>query len=154
MKDFYLLMNGSKVGPMTADGINEWLTKGKINPNQMVSADNGDWVRLFEMDGFGHLAPVKVEDKKLFVELEQNLGMQKFVLAVVNLVLLGCLFVFGFRYFSIALLGVWAQLVLVAVYTIVLSELVANKAIKKQLDIVGYILMFIMWASVVMGVLA
>jgi hypothetical protein len=154
MNDYYLLMNGSKIGPMTADTINEWLAKGKINANQMVSVDNGDWLRLFEMDGFGHLAPAKVEDKKLFVELDQNLGIQKFILAISNLVLLGALFIFGFRHFSIAMLGVWAQLLLVAVYTIILSELITNKAVKKQVDIVAYILMFVMWGSVVMGILA
>lgn len=154
MSDYYLLMNGSKVGPINADVINEWLAKGKINANQMINVDNGDWLRLFEMDGFGHLAPAKVEDKKLFIELDQNLGVQKFILAISNLVLLGALFIFGFRYFSIAMLGVWAQLLLVAVYTIILSELITNKAVKKQVDIVGYILMFVMWGSVLMGVLS
>ena len=154
MCDYYLLMNGSKVGPINADVINEWLAKGKINANQMINVDNGDWLRLFEMDGFGHLAPAKVEDKKLFIELDQNLGVQKFILAISNLVLLGALFIFGFRYFSIAMLGVWAQLLLVAVYTIILSELITNKAVKKQVDIVGYILMFVMWGSVLMGVLS
>lgn len=147
MNDYYLLMQGSKIGPLSLDTVSEYLAKGKITTNQMVSVDNGDWVRLFETESFRHLAP-KVEEKKLFVKVEKNFGSLKLVFILANMSLFGLFMAFNFYKFPPGHFGVWLQLLMASCYTLVLSDVCTTINLKKSLDIIAYGLLLLMWLGV------
>lgn len=154
MSDYFLLMQGNKVGPLSRETVSEYLAKGKINANQMVSVDDGVFIRLYDHEGFQHLAPVAKEEKNPVTEAltAHSIGNKKLIFVLANIGLFAAFMVFNFNNFSPGHFGVWSQLLLVAVYTIILSELTTNLAVRKSLDIVGYLLVSLMWLVVLVGV--
>ena len=161
MNDYYLLMQGSKVGPLSIETVSEYLATCKISANQMVSVNNEEFIRLYEVEGFGHLAPVvKPEEKKVVASdvqvtqrLKSDLANGKFVLILGNMVLFGIFMVFNFYKFNPGHFGVWSQMLLVAIYTLILCELALCDRVKKFLEIVSYILISLMWLTVLLGVM-
>ena len=161
MNDYYLLMQGSKVGPVSIEIVSEYLATGKISSNQMVSVNNDEFIRLYEVEGFGHLAPVvRLEEKKVVAtdvqvseKLKSNLADGKFVLILANMGLFAVFMVFNFYKFSPGHFGVWSQLLLVAIYTLILCELISCDRVKRFLEIVSYILLSLMWSTVLLRVL-
>ena len=86
MNDYYLLMQGSKVGPLSIETVSEYLATGKISVNQMVSVNNEEFIRLYEVEGFGHLAPANPTQPTNTTQ-KADLANGKFVLILGNMVL-------------------------------------------------------------------
>lgn len=142
MSDYYLLVNGIKSVPFTADKLKEMLSKGKINGNQMVSIDAGGWVRLRELDIFSNIK--SIEKKSGFQGRKVN-----FYTAGCNIILFGLFFVLNFSNFSPEFFQNWFFLLIVGSYSLVLCELILSIAIRNWILILGYLILAIMWISVI-----
>ena len=142
MSDYYLLVNGIKSVPFTADKVKEMLSKGKINGNQMVSIDAGGWVRLRELDIFSNIK--SIEKKSGFQGRNLN-----FYTAGCNIILFGLFFVLNFSNFSPEFFQNWFFLLIVGSYSLVLCELILSIAIRNWILILGYLILAIMWISVI-----
>ena len=142
MSDYYLLVNGIKSVPFTADKVKEMLSKGKINGNQMVSIDAGGWVRLRELDIFSNIK--SIEKKSGFQGRNLN-----FYTAGCNIILFGLFFVLNFSNFSPEFFQNWFFLLIVGSYSLVLCELILSIAIRDWILILGYLILAIMWISVI-----
>lgn len=153
MTDYHLLLNGVKSSLFTEDSLRNLLSKGKIDANQMVSVNNGPWVRLYETEAFKELAPApKVEEKKsVFVSNSPNFGVKNFVFSLGQVLLFGLFMLLTINKFQPGYFGVWLELLFVAVYSLIFSEMIQNDIIKKQVVFFGYVFLVIMWGSVVVA---
>jgi hypothetical protein len=153
MTDYHLLLNGVKSSLFTEDSLRNLLSKGKIDINQMVSVNNGPWVRLYEAEAFKDLAPApKVEEKKsVFVADNPNFGVKNFAFSLCQVLLFGLFMLLTINKFQPAYFGVWLELLFVAVYSLIFSEMIQNDIIKKQVVFFGYMFVVIMWGSVVVA---
>lgn len=149
MTDYHLLLNGTKSSLFTEDSLRNLLSKNKIDANQMVSVNNGPWIRLYEAEAFKDLAPApKVEEKKsVFVAESTNTGVKHFMFSLVQVLLFGLFMLLSFNRFDPALFGFLLVPLLVGVYSLIFSELIPNESVKKQVTLLGYILIVFMWAT-------
>jgi hypothetical protein len=152
MNDYHLLLNGMKSSLFTEDSLRNLVSKNKIDANQMVSVNNGPWVRLYEVDGFKDLAPVekKPEEKQTVQKLEEKIVVNSgnFVFCIIQTLAFGLFLCFAFSKFSAGHLAVWLQILFVSVYSLTFANLISNDKIKKQVMFLGYVLLVTMWSTI------
>lgn len=153
MTDYHLLLNGTKSSLFTEDSLRNLLSKNKIDANQMVSVNNGPWIRLYEAEAFKDLAPApKVEEKKsVFVADTANFGVKNFAFSLVQVFLFGVFMLLTINKFQPGLFGVWLELLFVGIYSLIFGELITNENVKRQVVFFGYVMIILMWATTVVA---
>jgi hypothetical protein len=155
MTDYHLLLNGTKSSLFTEDSLRNLLSKGKIDANQMVSVNNGPWMRLYEVDGFKDLAPVekKPEEKKTVQQVEEAIvaNSTNFVFCIVQTLTFGLFMCFSFHKFSAGHMAVWLQMLFVSIYSLTFANLISSDSIKKQVTLLGHIFLIMMWFTIVLS---